>query len=162
MNWLDIVLIVAIVAGTLSGIRTGMIKSVISLAGLIVGVILAGRYYGQLAEQLTFISQDSLARIVAFIIILAAVAVLAALAVRLLKWLTSLTMLGWVDRLGGGVLGLLMAALFCSVLLAVWVKFLGVSGSIVESGLATMLLGRFPLVLSLLPTEFDAVRSFFY
>ena len=161
MSWLDIVIIVVVVLATFWGLRTGIIKAVLSLAGLIVGVILAGRYYVLLAEQLTFIPQASIARIVAFAIILVGVMVIAGVLANLLKWAASIVMLGWVNRLGGAVFGLALGAIFCSALLAIWVKFLGVEGAIAESGLAPILLNRFPMVLALLPDEFDAVRSFF-
>jgi membrane protein required for colicin V production len=162
MNWLDAVIILALAVATFLGFRTGVIKAALSLAGLIVGIILAGRYYVPLSEHLSIIPSDSAARVAAFIIILIAVGLLAALLAQLLKWVTSAIMLGWVDRLGGAIFGLLMGALFYSVLLAVWVNFLGMSGPIVESSLANILLSRFPIVLALLPDEFDAIRSFFY
>jgi len=43
-----------------------------------------------------------------------------------------------------------------------WVKFLGMADTILESSLATMLLDRLPMVLALLPQEFDIIRSFFW
>ena len=161
MSWLDIVIIVVVAIATFWGLRIGITKAVLSLAGLIVGVILAGRYYIPLAEQLTFIPQTSIARIVAFAIILIVVMVIAGVLANLLKWAATIMMLGWVNRLGGAVFGLVLGAIFCSALLAIWVKFLGVKGAVAESGLAPILLDRFPMVLALLPDEFDAVRSFF-
>jgi len=160
MNWLDIVLIVAIAIPTFIGLRIGIIKAALSLAGLIVGVILAGRYYVLLSQQLSFIPQASVAKVVAFAIILIGIVVIAGVIARLLKWAVSVTMLGWVNRLGGAIFGLVLGAIFCSAVLAIWVKFLG-AGVIAESGLATILLDRFPMVLALLPSEFDAIRSFF-
>jgi len=161
MNWLDIVIIVAIVVPTLIGLRIGMIKAALSLAGLIVGVIVAGRYYLPLSEQLSFISQESVAKIAAFIIILVGILIIAGVLARLLKWTASVMMLGWVNHLGGAVFGLLLGAIFCGALLAIWVKFLGVTGAITESNLAFILVDFFPVVLALLPDEFDAVRPFF-
>ncbi|MEE8599026.1 MAG: CvpA family protein, partial [Dehalococcoidales bacterium] len=95
MNWLDIVIIVAITVPTVIGLRIGMIKAALSLAGLIVGVIVAGRYYLPLSEQLSFISQESVAEIAAFIIILVGIMIIAAVLARLLKWTASVIMLGW-------------------------------------------------------------------
>jgi len=161
MNWLDIVIIVAIVVPTLIGLRIGMIKAALSLAGLIVGVIVAGRYYLPLSEQLSFISQESVAKIAAFIIILVGILIIAGVLARLLKWTASVMMLGWVNHLGGAIFGLLLGAIFCGALLAIWVKFLGVTGAITESNLAFILVDFFPVVLALLPDEFDAVRPFF-
>jgi membrane protein required for colicin V production len=143
------------------GLRVGIIKVVLTLAGLILGVILAGRYYGALAGVLDFIPQESLAKIAAFAIILIGVSLAAGIAASVLKWLTSIVMLGWVNRLGGAIFGLILGAIFCGALLAMWVSFLGAADTITASGLATFLLDSFPMVLALLPEEFDAIRGFF-
>ncbi len=161
MNWLDIIIIVVIAISTFLGLRAGIIKAVLSLAGLIVGVILAGRYYVTLSEQLTFISQEDTARVVAFAIILIVVSIIFMVIARFLKWAVSAIMLGWVNRLGGAIFGFVLGAIFCGALLAICVKFLDVEGVVTGSGLATILLDRFPMVLALLPDEFDAIRSFF-
>ncbi len=161
MNWLDIIIIVVIAISTFLGLRAGIIKTVLSLAGLIVGVILAGRYYVTLSEQLAFISQEDTARVVAFAIILIVVSIIFMVIARFLKWAVSAIMLGWVNRLGGAIFGFVLGAIFCGALLAICVKFLDVEGVITGSGLATILLDRFPMVLALLPDEFDAIRSFF-
>lgn len=161
MNWLDIVIIVVLVISALIGLKSGLIKVVLSLAGLIVGVILAGRYYEPLSEQLSFIPQDSVAKIVAFAIILVGVMVITGVLAWLLKWAASLTMLGWVNRTGGAVFGLVMGAIFCGALLAIWVKFSGMAAAIGESNIAPVLVDGMVIVLALLPDEFDTVRPFF-
>ncbi|GAI12217.1 unnamed protein product [marine sediment metagenome] len=161
MNWLDIVILVIIAIATFLGLRIGIIKAALSLAGLIVGVILAGRYYIPFSQQLAFIPQASIAKIVAFAIILIGVMIVAIVLAVLLKWAASVMMLGWVNRLGGAVFGLGLGVIFCGALLVIWVKFIGIEGAIAESTLAPILLDRFPMVLALLPSEFDAVRSFF-
>ena len=161
MNWLNIVIIVALAISTFLGLRTGIIKAVLSLAGLIVGVILAGHYYVPLSEQLSFIPQAGVAEVVAFAIILIGVMVIAIVLARLLKWAASVVMLGWVNHLGGAFFGLALGAIFCSALLAIWVKWLGVGSTITESIVAAILLDKFPLILALLPDEFDTIRSFF-
>ena len=161
MHWLDIVIIIAIAISTFSGFKNGLIKSVLSLAGLIVGVILAGRYYVPLSEQLAFIPQAGVAKVAAFAIILIGILVIVSVLAQLLKWLVSMVMLGWVNYVGGAAFGALLGAIICGALLAAWVKFQGAGEAITESMLATILLDRFPMVLALLPDEFDTVRSFF-
>ena len=161
MYWLDIAIIVAIAIAILIGLRIGIIKAVLSLAGLIVGVILAGRYYVPFSEWLSFIPYENAAKVVAFAIILIGVMVIAGVLASLLKWAASAIMLGWVNRLGGAVFGLVLGAIFCGALLAIWVKFFDIA-AISESNLAAILLDRLPVVLALLPDEFDAVRSFFW
>jgi len=161
MNWLDIVIIIVIAGSTFAGLKNGIIKSVLSLLGIIVGVVLAGRYYTAFSAKFTFIPHEGAAKIVAFAIILIAVIIVAILIAKLLKWAVSVVMLGWVDYLGGAVFGLVIGGIFCGAFLAIWVNFLGAGGVIHESLLAAVLLDTFPLVLALLPGEFDAVRSFF-
>jgi membrane protein required for colicin V production len=161
MHWLDIVILVLIVIPTLIGLRIGIIKALLTVAGTVVGVILAGRYYAALAEQLTFISEPGLAKIAGFAIILIGVMIIAAVLASLIKWVVSVVMLGWVNKLGGAIFGFILGAIFCSALLTLWVKYIGIAEPIYESFLATLLLDSFPVVLALLPAEFDSVRSFF-
>jgi membrane protein required for colicin V production len=161
MNWLDIVLIVVIAVTAFMGLRMGLIKAVLSLVGMIVGVILAGLYYVPLSEQLSFIPHEGAAKIIAFVIILVVVMVITSILATLLKWAASLVMLGWLNRIGGAVFGLVLGAIFCGALLATFAKFLNIETVISESVLATVFLHYFPIVLALLPGEFDAVRSFF-
>jgi membrane protein required for colicin V production len=162
MNWLDIVILVALAIAVLIGLKFGLIKALLLLAGIIVGVVLAGHYSVPLAERLTFISSAGVAKGVAFAIIMIAVLAVAAIVAGLLTWAAKLVMLGWVNRLGGAVLGLFLGAFFCGGLLAMWVHFLGMPQAIADSAIATVLLDRLPMVLALLPGEFGSVRSYFY
>ena len=162
MSWLDIVILVAIAVAAFLGLRMGLIKAVLILVGIIVGVVLAGHFAGPLGQRLTFIPGEGVAKGVAFAIILIGVLIIAAVVARLLTWAAKVVMLGWVNRLGGAVFGLLLGALFCSALLAMWVHFVGMAEAIAESAIAIVLLDRLPMVLALLPGEFDAVRSFFH
>jgi membrane protein required for colicin V production len=161
MNWLDIAIVVALGVNTFFGLKNGLIKGVLSLAGLIVGVVLAGRFYVPLSEQLTFAPGEGVAKILAFAIILVGVMIIAAVLASLLKFLTSMMMLGWVNRLGGALFGLALGAITCGALLTVWIQFFGAGQTIEESKITRLLVDFFPLVLALLPGEFEAVRSFF-
>jgi len=162
MNWLDIVILVVLLIAVVMGLKFGLIKTVLLLAGIIVGVVLAGHFSGPLGERLTFISSEGVAKGVAFAVIMLAVLAVAAIVAALLTWAAKVVMLGWVNRLGGAVAGLFLGALFCGALLAMWVHFLGSAQVIADSAIATVLLDRLPMVLALLPGEFDGVRSFFH
>ena len=120
MNWLDIVIIVAIAIFTFIGLRIGIIKAVLSLVGLIVGVILAGLYYIPLSEQLGFIPLATMAKVVAFAIIMIGVMVIAGVLAWLLKWAATIMMLGWVNRIGGAVFGLVVAGVV--IFLLEWIE----------------------------------------
>ena len=160
MNPLDIGILVGLVVPAFIGLRRGLIKSALSLAGLIIGVVLAGNFYQPISKLCAFIHNEDVAHIIAFILILVAVMAIAVVLARLLKFAARTVMLGWVDNVGGAVFGFLLGAILWGAILATCVKFFG-SGLVTESFLASVLLDKFPLVLGLLPGEFDSIRSFF-
>jgi len=161
MSWLDIVLVIAIAISVLIGVKKGIIEIALTLAGLVIGVVLAGRYYIPLSQYLTFISHPGLVKVAAFAIIFIGVMAVAGVLARLLGRAASAIMMGWANRIGGGVVGGILGAIFCGAFLAMWVRFLGMTQTIVESRIAPILLSQFPRVLALLPGEFGAIRSFF-
>jgi len=161
MSWLDIVIVVVIALAAFGGLLIGLIASALSLAGIIVGIILAGRYYLPFSQHLGFIPEENIAQIVAFAIILVGVMLIALALAMVLRWAFSLLKLGWIDRIGGAVFGLAGGVLLCGSVLAMWVKFVGAGAAITDSVLASIMLEHFPVVLGLLPAEFDTVRSFF-
>jgi membrane protein required for colicin V production len=160
MNWLDIVILIYLAVSVISGLVQGLIRTVLSIVGVIVGIFLASHFYIQLGNALTFISNKDTANIVAFIIILLAVMIVAAIIAWLLKSIIKAIKLGWVDKLGGTVLGLILGALSVSAFLAIIVKYTSAS-FIVDSKLSGFFLDKFPLILGFLPSEFDSVRNFF-
>lgn len=160
MNWLDIIIIVALIVPIFTGLMQGLIKAALSLVGIVVGVVLASNYYENFAGVLTFISNEDIANIVAFIIILALVFVIANVIAFFLRATIKALTLGWVDRVGGAVFGFVMGAILISAILATIVKFFG-EGMVTDSALSGFLLDKFPIVLGLLPSQFDSIREFF-
>ena len=161
MNWLDIVIIVLIVVPVFIGLKAGIVKALLTVAGVIVGVVLAGRFADALGGKLTFISDPGIAKVVAFAFILIAVMIVASIAAKMIKWVLSAVLLGWINHLGGAILGFFLGFIFCGAVLTMWIKFLGFSDVFNQSLLAGFLLNGFPIVMGLLPSEFDSVRSFF-
>jgi membrane protein required for colicin V production len=160
MNWLDIIIIITFVASVIGGLATGIIRAVTALIGLILAILMAGRYYGAAAAWLGFISNQDIANLIGFVFILILVMVISYILGSILRAVAKTIMLGWLDRLLGGIAGFLIAFLSWSVILALWVKFLG--GSLAaDSVLTGILLDKFPVILALLPAQFDIVREFF-
>jgi len=160
MNWLDILILVSLAAPVIGGLATGIVRGAVNLAGLILGIFLAGRYYETMGGRLGFIHNTDIAKTVAFVVIIAVAVVLAGLVGGLLRKIISGIMLGWLDHLVGGILGLLIGAVALGALLALWVKFFS-TGAVSGSNMARILLDKFPLVLNLLPSSFDSVKNFF-
>ena len=160
MHWIDIIIIIALIVPIFTGLMQGLIKAALSLAGIVLGVYLASNFYENFAGVLTFISNEDIANIVAFIIILAIVFIIANVIAFFLRATIRALTLGWVDRVGGAVFGFVMGAILISALLATIVKFFG-EGMVTESALAAFLLDKFPIILGLLPSQFDSIRDFF-
>jgi len=160
MNWVDIVIIIYLCLSVISGFMQGLIRTVLSIIGLIVGIILAAHFYKQLGDALTFISNKNVADVVAFVFILLVVMGIAALIAWFLRSLIKAIMLGWVDKIGGAVLGLILGALSISAILAIIAKVSN-SSLITDSKFAAFFLDKFPLILTFLPGDFSTIRNFF-
>jgi membrane protein required for colicin V production len=164
MNWLDIVVIVFLAISTITGLRKGLIKTIIPLVGIIIAVVLAGRFYGSVADWLsTWLHSPSQANIAGFAIIFVAVVIASLIIASLLSKFLSLLLLGWVDKLGGAILGLVMGGLVCGAILTIITKynFPGMEGTVHDSSLASFFVAHFNMVLPFLPSDFDSVRQFF-
>jgi membrane protein required for colicin V production len=160
MNWVDIVIIIYLCLSVIAGFMEGLIRTILSIIGLIVGILLAAHFYKQLGNILTFISNKDWANIVAFVIILVVVMAIAALIALILRSIIKGIMLGWIDRLGGAFFGLILGALSISAFLAIIVKYTNTS-VITDSKLAGFFLDKFPVVLKLLPSDFSNISNFF-
>ena len=162
MNGLDILIGITLALGAFTGVRKGIVGMLLPLVGLVIGVHQAGRHYQALAERV-FSSQASSMQIISFVLIVLAFIFAASLAASLISRALSLILLGWLNGLLGGVLGLLLAMMAWGTLLALLLLFpaLAPEGLIRDSFLASLILERFPLLLALLPEEFDRVRTFF-
>ena len=67
MNWLDGAIIALIIWLTWSAFQVGFIRETVTIVAAILGVILAGLFYQDLAEEIfVFIENDTLASIVSF------------------------------------------------------------------------------------------------
>jgi membrane protein required for colicin V production len=160
MNWLDVIILVTLLAGLVGGLATGFIRGLLTLVGLVAAALLAGRLYGALAARLTFLNNEAAASVLGFAIIFLAVMLLTAVVIQVLRSAVQSIMLGWLDRALGGFIGLLLGALPWGLLLTLWAKFFG-GGALESSSIASFLVAKFPLALALLPPEFDNVRHFF-
>ena len=118
MNLLDWVIALTLAISTITAFMNGLIRSLLGLVGLIAGVMAAAWYAPRFAGWLIrWITPRSLAELVAFVLILAGVTVLASVAGRLLRGACSAIGLGFFDRLGGAVFGLVRGVLLLAALL---------------------------------------------
>ncbi len=163
MNWLDFVIILVIAFFALSAFQSGLIREVVTLVSVVVGIIVAGLFFDDLARDvLTFIDDEDTANIVAFLVLLGAVYLAGQLIAIMLKRTASILLLGWADHIGGGLFGLLKGLIVVEVLLIVFVTFdVGLHDAIDGSALASVFLDARSVVLFVLPDEFEQAADGF-
>lgn len=145
MNWLDIIVIVVLVGLGIAGLRQGLIRTVFGIAGLIGGIVLAGRYYDELAARV-FPSGAYWPNIVAYALIAIATLVVAGVLGWLVAKLVNFAALGWLDKLVGLILGIAIAGLLCAGVLAIVIHYYpGMATTVNESVVARFLVQAFPL-----------------
>lgn len=159
MNWLDILIIIVIAVAAFGGMRRGLIEMVLGVAGVILGVFLAGRYYETVGGWLPLENTDW-SNVLGFVLILTVTLIIFFIAAKLITKLADIALLGWVNRLGGALLGALLAAIIMAAILAVITKYISWE-TVSDSFMARFFLDHFPLVLALLPSSFDSVKEWF-
>jgi membrane protein required for colicin V production len=165
VNWLDFAIIVTIVWFAFAGLTTGLIREVVTLVAAILGVLLAGRLYQRLADDIRIVHDDPrLSRLIAFIAIFGATVLGGQILAGLLKHTASLLLLGPADRLAGLAFGLLKGLIIVELVLIAFVVFPAagwMTSAIQTSLLAPIFLNGAPWLLHLLPGIFRvAVHAF--
>lgn len=164
MNVVDITVVTLLLAGTLVGLLWGSVREMIALLGLALGLFIAGRSYGALAEWLSssgIIVYLNWARIISFAgITLLVWSVLAAGAAAVKVFLRA-PALGALDKLAGGALGFVLSLALSLSVLAVTLTFPvpGLTEDARNSRVAQTFGGFMPVVLTLMPPEFDGAQT---
>ena len=141
LNPLDWLLLALLVYSAVRAALNGIFREAFSLGGLLVAFPLACWYYHPLALQLhNLLTAPAVAELTAFALILTAVTVAASAAGRLLRQGARSVGLGFADRLGGLLFGLLRALVAEAAVLLAITAFLPTAPWIVHSRLAPSLL----------------------
>lgn len=161
MNWLDIVILIVIALPTFMGWKNGIIRLISTLAGGIVGLILAGQFFKDLAPAIPAGDNEGVQQLIAFGVIVIVVLAAAWIAARILKTVLSILFLGWVDGLVGAAIGLLLGAFTATALISAAgiVPSDSVRQAVAESSLSEPLSDNLGFIRGLLPSEFDAVQD---
>ena len=107
MVWIDVVIIVIVISLIVHGIATGLIRGAFDIAGIICGYIIAVSYSAAVR----------IPQILAFLLIFITVIVVFSIAGRIISKIVHITPLGLIDRVLGGLLGLMKGVIICFVLL---------------------------------------------
>ena len=124
LNAADWVILAIIAFSVVTAAMQGFLFEVISLAGLVLGYLLAAWEYHVVANWFApYVKAQWVADIIGFIVILLVVIVLAGIIGRLARWLMKEVGLHWFDRILGGAFGLVRGSLTAAVVLLGFTTF---------------------------------------
>lgn len=117
MNLFDVLILILLGVFLLKGLLRGLVKELCSLIGLIVGALLAVRFHGPLAEGmvLAFKLPPQLCVILAFLALFLVTLLIFSLAGMMLSKYVKLLYVGGLNRVAGGIFGLVQGVLVLAV-----------------------------------------------
>lgn len=117
----DVAIVAFVVLFAISGLRRGLIRQILQIAGIVAGFVCAIYFSHVFAAWIEsrFDAPNVAARIAAAAAIFIIVVVAFHLVGLLLRKIAELSMLGGLDRIGGAVLGAVKGVLLASLLLVV-------------------------------------------
>ncbi len=134
MNWLDWVIAAVLVLSALQAAAQGFVFELFSLAGTVLGYLMAAWGYHRAAGYLApYVKSDVLAAGAGFLLIFVGVVIVAGVAGRIVRWAAHSVGLKAVDRLVGAAFGLLRGALVVTVLVMGMASFLPTSQALASS-----------------------------
>ena len=140
-TWLDLVIVLLLVSFVTRGAWIGLIRQLAAFFALVGSYVIAARYLS-LAMPIAqdFVDNPVLVFLISFALLFACAAVLFTLAGKVLHRLVQLALLGWLDRLLGGTLGLIKAGLVASLLYMLLTATLSSSSTLLSRSLTAPLL----------------------
>jgi membrane protein required for colicin V production len=160
MTIADWMICAVILINVVAAAMQGFFAEALSMAGLVVGYIVAAWKYRSLAEWFeSFLKNPWLAEILGFLIIFFAILLLFGIAARIARWIMKEAGLSGFDRFLGAVLGLLKGGLMVAVILMGMTAFQPTSKLLQNSQLAPYFLVVGRAAIWLAPSE---LRARFY
>jgi membrane protein required for colicin V production len=156
MTLFDWVMSAVLAYSAIQAFIRGLVREVFSLCGLVAGILAASWYYTRLADPLgRFISNPAVACAAAFLAIAIGIMILAAILGRMVHATAHAVGLGFFNRLGGAMFGLLRGCLIGVAALMAISAFLPDVGWIKNSRLAPYFLAGAHAVSFVVPQDLE-------
>jgi membrane protein required for colicin V production len=160
MSVADWIICALVLFNVVAAAMQGFFSEALTMAGLVVGYIVAAWKYRSLAEWFeSFLKNPWFAEILGFLIIFFAIVILFGIAARIARWVMKETGLSGLDRFLGAVLGLLKGGLMVAVILMGMTAFEPTSKLLQNSQLAPYFLVVGRAAIWIAPSE---LRARFY
>lgn len=167
MNTVDIVLLIILVIGAIKGFRKGFVMEIVSIVALILAIFVGFKllYEGISFLQDQFQLSGNFLPYLSFILLFIATILLVNVIGKAIKKVLDLTLLGGIDNIAGGILGLLKWGFGLSALLWIFNYFeinpleKYVDGAVVYPFVVTIAPNVISFIASILPFSGDILDS---
>ena len=160
MSLADWIIVAVVLLNVVTAAMQGFFAEALSIAGLVVGYIVAAWHYQGLAAWMeSFLKNGWLADVLSFLILFLVILALLHRAARVARWLMKEVGLSGFDRFLGGLLGLLKGGLMVAVILMGLTAFTPTSKMLANSQLAPYFLVVGRAAIWVAPSE---LRARFY
>lgn len=159
MSWLDAAIVIVFLFFIVTAFQNGFVREIVSMASAIVGLVLAGLFYDNIADSLlSSIDNVPTKDVIAFLIIFGGVSIAGQLVAMLVHPAVVIMQLGIADQLLGAAFGAVKAFVIIEALLILMVTYprYDMDKRIDESDFAGIMLDAATPVLKILPSEFDS------
>ncbi len=156
MNWLDIVLAPILIGSALAGLMKGLIRTVVGMITAIAAVVLSLWFYAHAAALFSdYTKSAAMANALGFVAVFLGVFLIGMVTTRVLAAIFKWVGLSWMDRLLGGVFGLVRGLIFSTAIVMAVMAFTShpPPRSIVESEIAPYVLEAARVASNLAPEE---------
>jgi membrane protein required for colicin V production len=158
-NFLDILFLTIVILSTLFGIIKGFVRELFSLAFFIIALILSFLYYSDVGTIYSKYLSENIANFAGFVTIFVLVLIVGALATYFIKKMFVLGPLKTVDRIFGGVFGMVRGILIAALIVFVMIAFRINDNLVRKSSLSPFVLETIRVVFKLTPEKFKEKKD---
>ena len=112
MNIFDWVLVAVFVVSALLGLKWGLVQSILNFVAIYVAMLVGAQIADGLVARVTDdVQNESVATAIGYVVIFLGVFIIAQIVGRIIRPMLTIIFLGWVDKLGGVVVGGLLGGI---------------------------------------------------
>jgi len=112
MNIFDWVLVAVFVVGALLGLKWGLVQSILNFIAVYVAMLVGAQIADGLVARVTDdVQNESVATAIGYVVIFLSVFIIAQIVGKIIRPMLTIIFLGWVDKLGGVVVGVLLGGI---------------------------------------------------
>ena len=112
MNIFDWVLVAVFVVSALLGLKWGLVQSILNFVAIYVAMLVGAQIADGLVARVTDdVQNESVATAIGYVVIFLSVFIIAQIVGRIIRPMLTIIFLGWVDKLGGVVVGILLGGI---------------------------------------------------